>query len=214
MRSGGLTYLPVVTSFTPQLFAAVKTGFWSIVHGKANVPPAEYASTQDARFPRTDGNEMGQSYTCSAPQEGQEAAYCSHSGQVRWGLTTSDRPFGFPRSRRITRGAELERVKREGRRIRTRYFDARIVFPSLRVQVLRIGLIVPRFKHSAVQRNKVKRQLRELIRLRLLPQILAGEIVIRTYPECYSASGQHLADAIEKVRVAVLQFMGEEKAQG
>ena len=35
---------------------------------------------------------------------------------------------------------------------------------------MRVGLIVPRHRQTAVARNRLKRRLRELTRLRLLPQ--------------------------------------------
>ena len=53
---------------------------------------------------------------------------------------------------------------------------------------MRIGLIVPKYKHSGVDRNRLKRRLRELARLRMLPAALAADVVIRIRPEAYSAS--------------------------
>jgi ribonuclease P protein component len=58
---------------------------------------------------------------------------------------------------------------------------------------MRIGLIVPRFKHSAVARNRLKRRLRELSRLRLLPAALPTDIVLRIRPEAYDATFEALA---------------------
>jgi ribonuclease P protein component len=53
---------------------------------------------------------------------------------------------------------------------------------------MRIGLVVPRFKQSAVARNRLKRRLRELIRVRLLPADLAADVVLRIRPDAYSAT--------------------------
>ena len=54
----------------------------------------------------------------------------------------------------------------------------------------RVGIIVPRHKHSAVDRNLVKRRLREIARLRLLP--LLGDapldVVVRAQPAAYGAA--------------------------
>lgn len=54
-----------------------------------------------------------------------------------------------------------------------------------------MGLVVPKQKHSSVERNRLKRRLRELARTRLLP-VLQGvppvDVVIRTLPEAYDAS--------------------------
>jgi len=49
-------------------------------------------------------------------------------------------------------------------------------------------LVVPRYKHTAVARNRLKRRLRELSRLRLLPADIAADVVVRVRPEAYEAS--------------------------
>ena len=64
---------------------------------------------------------------------------------------------------------------------------------------MRVGLVVPRFKHSAVERNQVKRRLRELSRLQLLPTGMPVDIVLRIRPEAYSASFSILAIEIGHV---------------
>ena len=57
--------------------------------------------------------------------------------------------------------------------------------------VSRIGVVVPRHQRSAVDRNRLKRRLRELVRLELLP-VLCGRVVvdvaIRARREAYGAS--------------------------
>lgn len=101
--------------------------------------------------------------------------------------------FGFPRHARITRGAELQRIAQEGKRIRTRHLEVRAAASPLAhslvgALVCRVGFVVPRFKHSAVARNLVKRRLRELARIHLLPAGIVAEVVIRIRPEAYAAS--------------------------
>ncbi len=69
---------------------------------------------------------------------------------------------------------------------------------------MRVGIIVPRHKHSAVDRNRLKRRLRELSRTRLLPALAllggaGGDLVIRTRPEAYGASFEGLARQVERV---------------
>jgi ribonuclease P protein component len=56
--------------------------------------------------------------------------------------------------------------------------------------VVRVGIVVPRHKHSAVDRNRLKRRLRELVRTRLLPALdgLGGDLVIRARAEAYGDS--------------------------
>ena len=54
----------------------------------------------------------------------------------------------------------------------------------------RIGIVVPRHHHSAVDRNRLKRRLREIVRVELLPALRGQtpiDLAIRTRHEAYSA---------------------------
>jgi ribonuclease P protein component len=53
--------------------------------------------------------------------------------------------------------------------------------------------VVPRFKHTAVARNRLKRRLRELSRVHLLPADLSADVVLRIRPEAYGATFDELA---------------------
>ena len=73
------------------------------------------------------------------------------------------RAFSFPKNRRLTRTADFERVKREGRAERGRF----MVISVLAVQssgASRVGFITRRHVGSAVFRNRVRRRLREIVR--------------------------------------------------
>jgi ribonuclease P protein component len=63
---------------------------------------------------------------------------------------------------------------------------------------MRIGLVVPLFKQSAVKRNQLKRRLRELSRLRLLPTDIAADVVLRIRPEAYRASFEALTTDVAR----------------
>ena len=114
---------------------------------------------------------------------------------------TPSASLGFPRKARITRGLELQRIAREGKRIRTVHLEVRAAAsPCARLsnewEGVRIGLVVPRFKHSAVARNRLKRRLRELARMQLLPAKLPLDIVLLIRPEAYNASFEGLSTDI------------------
>ncbi len=64
--------------------------------------------------------------------------------------------------------------------------------------VARVGIVVPKHKHSGVERNLVKRRLRELARLRLLPVLPGGAVLLRARPEAYGASFDALARDVER----------------
>ena len=59
-------------------------------------------------------------------------------------------------------------------------------------------MIVPRYGHTAVDRNKVKRRLRDLARTELLPSLGAMDVVIRAAPSAYAASYDTLRTAVRK----------------
>ncbi len=67
--------------------------------------------------------------------------------------------------------------------MRTAVIDVRAT-ASLRASV-RVGLVVPRYKHTAVARNTLKRRLRELVRLEWLPVLPPMDVVLRVIPPAY-----------------------------
>lgn len=71
---------------------------------------------------------------------------------------------------------------------------------------LRVGVIVPKYGHIIVERNRLRRRLRELVRTRLLPALAPAlapvapapesrrtDVLIRALPPAYSASFDGLA---------------------
>lgn len=80
---------------------------------------------------------------------------------------------------------EMQRVHAEGKRIRTAHMDVRVL-ASLRAYA-RVGVVVPRFGHTAVERNQVKRRMREAVRLRLLKALPAVDLLLRATPAAYKA---------------------------
>lgn len=64
----------------------------------------------------------------------------------------------------------------------------------------RIGLIVPKHKHSAVDRNRLRRRLREIIRVELLPSVARGEALIRAKSEAYELSFAGLRTEIGSIK--------------
>ena len=58
----------------------------------------------------------------------------------------------------------------------------------------RVAVLVPRFRHTIVDRNRLKRRLRELVRLVLLPSLgdEAVDVVVRASPKAYTRSFDQL----------------------
>jgi ribonuclease P protein component len=63
---------------------------------------------------------------------------------------------------------------------------------------------VPRYKHSAVDRNRLKRRLREIGRRSILPELPPLDLVIRARPEAYGASFAELDGELRRARAKML----------
>jgi ribonuclease P protein component len=62
----------------------------------------------------------------------------------------------------------------------------------------RVGFIVPKYKHNSVERNRLKRRLRELVRTELLPALRPMDVVLRVAPHAYQRDFDALRDEIRK----------------
>ena len=106
--------------------------------------------------------------------------------------------FGLPRRARITASDEIRSLFQRGKRSKTRHLDA-FVSPSP-APFARLGVVVPKHKRTIVQRNRLKRRLRELGRTVLLPGLgnlpAAPDVLLRARPEAYTASFADLRDEV------------------
>ncbi len=66
----------------------------------------------------------------------------------------------------------------------------------------RIGWIVPRYGHPAVERNRLKRRLREVSRAEVLPRLDAAglrlDVLVRARRDAYDAGFTELRDLLAK----------------
>lgn len=69
---------------------------------------------------------------------------------------------------------------------------------------------MPRYSHTAVARNLVKRRLRELIRTELLPAMAALDVVVRAAPSAYNADFDTLRGALRKAIERIPQSTAED----
>lgn len=105
----------------------------------------------------------------------------------------------LPRSWRITRNREIRTLLQRGKRSRTGHLD---VFASTSpVPYPRAGVIVPRYGHDIVDRNLVKRRLREILRRVILPTLRDGgvslDLIVRARRSAYGASYEDLRRELE-----------------
>ena len=88
-------------------------------------------------------------------------------------------------------------MRLKGKRFRTGDIEVRYIASLLRHP--RAGLIVPKYSHSAVDRNRVKRRLREIVRQHALPVLGAVDFVIRALPSAYRADFSALQQQVVRV---------------
>jgi ribonuclease P protein component len=63
----------------------------------------------------------------------------------------------------------------------------------------RVGIVVPKHRRKIVDRNRVKRRLREIVRIDLLPELNAIDLLIRAKPEAYGSSFEQLSSDMKAI---------------
>jgi ribonuclease P protein component len=119
---------------------------------------------------------------------------------------------GFPASARILRAADFRRAYNQGTRFTGRYFAAfclRVersaqkgrIQPQGRIQSdgPRLGFTVPRAFGKAVLRNRVKRRLREVLRVRLPEVAPEWDIVINPRRPAIAAPVEELRREVDRL---------------
>jgi ribonuclease P protein component len=100
----------------------------------------------------------------------------------------------LPRSRRITSSKEIRALITKGKRSKTAHLD---VFDSASLfSYPRVGVVVPKHRRTAVERNKLKRRIREVLRKDVLPVLrnmgVTADVLVRTRREAYEISFDEL----------------------
>lgn len=141
----------------------------------------------------------------------------------------SDLPFNFPastrapehspsrgdqrfrRRNRLTRGAEIQAVTRIGVRAGTSSLDVRVLTTT--AESSRVGFVVPKYGRGAVERNQLKRRLRELTRVLILGALRASggtlslDVVIRARPNAYDRTPDALRAECEALKGRLLRLL-------
>jgi len=111
----------------------------------------------------------------------------------------------LPRSSRIRRSRDIIELLRRGKRRRTSHLDV-FIRPSP-VSRSRFGVVVPKHRHRIVDRNRLKRRLREVGRTEVLPRLneagASMDILFRARREAYDARYAELAAQMAEVTVSV-----------
>jgi ribonuclease P protein component len=133
-----------------------------------------------------------------------------HDGQKR---------AAFPRGMRLLRHADFERVYKQGRR----HFSANVtVFylgrrapqstaaGSPAVPGLRVGFTVSRALGGAVQRNRMKRRLREAVRLSHPPSDVEADVVMNPKKSLVMADFQAVLEEVRRAFSVVEQKLRQQ----
>lgn len=97
--------------------------------------------------------------------------------------------FRFPPSSRIRSAREIRELHARGKRKRTDHLD--VFFAASPVLHARVGVVVPKHRRKIVERNRLRRRLREIARTEILPRLTRGghavDVLVRARPEAYGA---------------------------
>ena len=61
-----------------------------------------------------------------------------------------------------------------------------------------------KYGHTVVKRNQLRRRLRELARVLLIPKLSGLDLVIRALPNAYAADFKELAEDIEQIQLKLV----------
>jgi len=88
-------------------------------------------------------------------------------------------------------------VKKAGRRLRTEHLDVRATDSLL--SHARVTVIVAKHGHTIVERNRLRRRLRELARTKVIPNLGSIDAVVRSLSSAYGASFDELTAEVVKI---------------
>lgn len=141
-----------------------------LVSHETHLPAKKAQARADTRFPRSDAHARGTPHAEAAPRQGPQATHSLMQGSASRlaggaaGLPLGARPRPRPSRARLSRSGDFDRVFRHGRAHAGRELVL-YVFPRGEDGQPRLGLSVSRKVGGAVERNRVKRLLREAFAL-------------------------------------------------
>ncbi len=165
----------------------------------ADVQTPEPKEKEQTRFPGSDADQGRPEDPQPASTEG--AATPGGERRLEVGPVGRAHPgrgapggFGLPPKSRITRTREIRGLMRRGTRKKTSHLD--VFFLSSVERTPRVGIVVPKHHRGVVERNRLKRRLREISRRDLLPRFreedLHVDLLIRARREAYESTYRQL----------------------
>jgi len=106
----------------------------------------------------------------------------------------------LPREARITKKGDFERAKKEGVWVRGSNFD--VIFARGLGDTARLGVIVPLYSHNVVERNLLKRRIKEVMRRYVLPEKTGPcDIVVRARKQAYETDFETIRRELETLSI-------------
>jgi ribonuclease P protein component len=137
---------------------------------------------------------------CAEPPPEKGSVTARRDGREQVGLPREDPGERLPRRARITRTTDIRALLGGGKRKRTRMLD--VFLGASPVPFARVGVIVPKHGRTIVERNLLKRRLREVGRRGVLPSVsrqgLRVDVLIRARAASYRGSFAELSRDIRE----------------
>ena len=70
-------------------------------------------------------------------------------------------------------------------------------------------MVVGKHGHMIVERNQLRRQLRELVRVSFIPDCRSVNVVLRTRPNAYQADFEQLSREVDKLKAQIMTSNAE-----
>lgn len=94
-------------------------------------------------------------------------------------------------------------MKQTGKKLRTEHLEVRASGSPF--EHVRVAVVVSKHGHTIVERNRLRRRLRELARTRIIPDTAAVDIIIRSLSTAYTVTFQQLAVEIDNIRLRLAE---------
>jgi len=67
-----------------------------------------------------------------------------------------------------------------------------------------VAIVVPRHRHTIVERNRVRRLIREHLRLTILARLPVMDLIVRALPGAYATKGEELRSELTEMTAKLL----------
>ena len=131
-------------------------------------------------------------------------------------MTQSSKQQRFPKTQRLLKHADFERVYKQGRRHfaahMTVFYMARVGEVNAAFEGVRVGFTVSKALGGSVQRNRMRRRLREAVRLQGTSRDVAVDAVINPKRSLLTADFSEIVNEVAKAFVSIEKTFKKEKS--